>query len=66
MYGIFINFMKGGDTMASLQLNQTEIEKLNATLTNLEQKFGSEYSFTPEISSFACKCSGPAQSCTWH
>lgn len=52
--------------MASLFLSHVETAKLNAVLANLEQKFGTEYSFTPEFSAFSCKCSGPGQSCTWH
>lgn len=52
--------------MDSLMLNNTETTKLNTVLSNLEKKFGADYSFTPEISAFSCKCSGPAQSCAWH
>lgn len=52
--------------VASLRLDYAETIKLNAVLANLEQKFGTEYSFTPEVSAFSCKCSGPAQSCAWH
>lgn len=52
--------------MASLMLSKTETAKLDAALERLEQKFGKEYTFTPEVSEFSCKCSGPAQSCTWH
>ena len=52
--------------MASLMLSNAETAKLNAALAGLEQKFGAEYTFTPEVSALSCKCSGPAQSCTWH
>lgn len=52
--------------MTALALTNAETEKLNAVLANLEDEFGTEYIFTPECSEFSCKCSGPAQSCTWH
>ena len=52
--------------MESLMLNNAENAELDAALDCLEQKFGTEYTFTPEVSEFSCKCSGPAQSCAWH
>lgn len=58
--------MERRKNMASLMLSNAETAKLNAALAGLEQKFGAEYTFTPEVSAFSCKCSGPAQSCTWH
>ncbi|WP_303949557.1 hypothetical protein [Desulfovibrio piger] len=52
--------------MDTLMLSNTEVAELNAALAQLEQEFGSEYIFMPEVSTFSCKCSGPAQSCAWH
>lgn len=52
--------------MASLRLDNAEMMKLDVVLAKLEKEFGREYTFTPEVSDFSCKCSGPAQSCIWH
>ncbi len=52
--------------MKSLMLNSDEFSVLNLTLEKMEAKNGNEYSYTPEKSTFSCKCSGPAQSCVWH
>lgn len=52
--------------MDTLMLSNAEIAEVNAALAQLEQEFGAEYIFIPEVSTFSCKCSGPAQSCTWH
>ncbi len=52
--------------MVSLLLNNAETAKLNTVLAALEKKFGTDYTYTPKVSAFSCKCSGPAQSCTWH
>lgn len=52
--------------MASLLLDHTESAELDAVLEKLERRFGADYTFIPEESSFSCKCSGPAQSCIWH
>lgn len=54
------------ESMDTLMLSNTEVAELNAALAQLEQEFGSEYIFMPEVSTFSCKCSGPAQSCAWH
>ena len=52
--------------MATLRLNVSENASLEAALEKMEALFGSEFSFEPEMSEFSCRCSGPAQSCTWH
>lgn len=52
--------------MATLQLNASENFSLETALAKLEKEYGSEYSFTPEVNEFSCKCSGPGQSCVWH
>lgn len=59
-------YTERGDKMASLKLTDTETKSLEIALRKMEEKFGNEYSFKPEISEFSCRCSGPAQSCTWH
>lgn len=52
--------------MKSLLLDYAETVELDTVLTDLEETFGTDYSFAPESSVFSCKCSGPAQSCIWH
>lgn len=52
--------------MATLQLNLAEKATLKSTLAKMEAVYGADYSFEPEINTFSCKCSGPAQSCVWH
>lgn len=52
--------------MATLFLNKDESRDLEVALAKMEREFGTDYSFEPEEKAFSCKCSGPAQSCTWH
>lgn len=52
--------------MATLHLDSSENSSLEAALAKLEEQYGTEYSFIPEIKEFSCKCSGPGQSCVWH
>lgn len=52
--------------MKSLFLNDAEKNLLELIIKNMEKEFGQNYKFTPKENEFSCKCSGPAQSCTWH
>jgi len=52
--------------MATLYLNENENYELENVLSKMERENGSDYSFEPERNAFSCRCSGPAQSCTWH
>lgn len=62
----YLTLRKEDTVMATLRLNVSENASLEAALEKMEALFGSEYSFEPEMSEFSCRCSGPAQSCTWH
>lgn len=52
--------------MAALFLDIADMKELNTVLSNMENEFGTEYSFSPDYSEYSCKCSGPGQSCVWH
>ena len=52
--------------MESLLLNEEQMLSLNQLISKLEEKFGKDYIYQPELSECSCKCSGPAQSCVWH
>lgn len=52
--------------MATLYLNVDEKRELEDVLEKMECQSAADYSFEPEHSAFSCRCSGPAQSCTWH
>ncbi len=52
--------------MQNLFLNEGQTQALNQAILELEEVFGAEYTYAPEVNEFSCKCSGPAQSCAWH
>ncbi len=52
--------------MEKLQLNNSEVMKLETILSSMEMEFGNEYVFVPKENEYSCRCSGPAQSCVWH
>lgn len=52
--------------MEKIRLSANELRKLSTVLSSLEKEHGEEYVYIPDKSAYACKCSGPAQSCVWH